>query len=116
MNKRNKILVVDKKSNYSSLFQGFRKNKFTIENLDSVLKMANDELVTFNLFFVVLYETRDVFELLKIYNGSTPIIVASENSRILKKMKNLSCLPLLDLSLKGNTTIKLHECIKDVFV
>lgn len=104
--------MVDKNDKYSFLFKGFRKNKFVVSHFDSIIKFSDEELLNANLFFMVLYETRDIFELLKIYNGSTPIIIASDNLRILKKMKNLGCFSLFDLSKKGNLNIGLHECLK----
>ena len=107
-------MVVDKNDKYSFLFKGFRKNKFEINHFGTVLKFSDTELSNIDLFFMVLYETRDVFELLKIYKGTTPIVIASDNLRILKKMKNLGCFSLFDLSKKGNLHIGLSECIQQV--
>lgn len=115
MSKRSKILVVDKKKKYSSLFQGFRKHKFSIDKLDSLLQLSEMELTNFNLFFIVVYETRDIFELLKIYKGSVPVIIASDNLKILKKLNGLVCMPVLDLS-KNDNMIGLNQCMKEVLV
>jgi hypothetical protein len=106
--------VVDKYDKYSYLFKGFRKNKFVINSLISISKLSDVELSESNLFFIVLYEPKDIFELLKIYKGATPIIIASENVKILKKIKNVGCFIILDLSKKGNLSIGLHECIEQV--
>lgn len=106
--------MVDKYDKYSYLFKGFRKNKFVINSLISFSKLSDVELSDYNLFFIVLYQPEDIFELLKIYKGATPIIIASENVKILKKMKNVGCFIMLDLSRKGNLSIGLHECIEQV--
>ena len=62
------------------------------------------------MFFMVIYEPRDVFELLRVYKESTPIVVASNNLNILKKMKNYSSLTLIDLS-KNNTMIGVWDAL-----
>ena len=55
MNKRCKILLVDKNNKYPSLFSGFRKNKFKIDAIYSVLKSTETDLQDTNVFVVVLY-------------------------------------------------------------
>ena len=116
MSKRHKILVVDKFDKYSYLFSGFRKNKFVHNKLVSLLRLSDAELCDISLLFMVLYEPRDVFELLKVCKSDTPLIIASENVKILKKLKDLECFIVLDLSNKGNLYIGFHECISKVFV
>lgn len=116
MSSRHKILIIDKNDKYPFLFKGFRKNKFFIDHFKSFSKLSDRELSDFNLFFMVMYETKDVFELLKVYKGTIPVVVASDNLRILKKMKNLGCFPLLDLSKKENVNIGLYNCIEQVFL
>lgn len=116
MSKRQKILVVDKYDKYSFLFNGFRKNKFVHNKLVSLMRLSDDELSDISLLFIVIYELRDVFELLKVCKGTVSVIVATENVKILKKLKDLECFMVLDLSNKGNLYIGFHECISKVFV
>lgn len=114
MKDRYKIVVVDKKGKFPFLFQGFRKNKYTILRTETIEEFSSNELVSFNLFFVVLYEFRDVFELLLLNTSSSPIIIASENCKILKKVKTIGCFPVVDLSGKVNITNSFHDCIKQI--
>ena len=115
MSVRHKILVVDKNHKYPFLFEGLRKNKFSIGCLRSFAGLSESELSNFNMFFMVIYEPKDIFELLKVYKGTIPIVIASDNSKIIKKMKNLGCLPLIDLSIKGNINSGVYECINQMF-
>ncbi len=115
MCRKHKILVVDKNDKYPFLFKGLRKNKFAIDSISSFSGLPESELTNFNMFFMIIYEPRDVFELLKVYKGTTPIVVASDNSKIIKKMKNLNCLSLIDLSIKSNFDNGLYECINKMF-
>jgi hypothetical protein len=110
-----KIVIVDKKGNYSFLFKGFRKNKFTISILETVLAIPSEEMLHFNLFFVVLYELRDVFELLKLSNGEIPLIVASENVKIIKKLQKLNYFQVVDLSKSIGVTSRIHDCMNEIF-
>jgi hypothetical protein len=112
---RNRILVVDKNGRYVSLFKGLRKNKFIVDSIPSLSTLSAEELLDFNLFFIVLYNARDVFDLLKVYKEKTPIVVASSNLKILKKMRDLGCFSVVDFSKKGNLSIELLDCIKQVF-
>jgi hypothetical protein len=66
MGERSKILVIDKYNKYSYLFKGYRKNKFVLKNNVSFSKFSDKELPDFNLFFIVLYEPKDIFELLRV--------------------------------------------------
>ena len=116
MSNRRKILVIDKYDKYSYLFSGFRKNKFVHNKLISLFKLSEADLFDISLFFIVLYEPRDVFELLKVCKSTTPVIIASENVKILKKLKDLEGFIVLDLSKKGNLYIEFHECLSQVFV
>lgn len=116
MSNRCKIFVLDKNDKYSFLFKGFRKNKFEIQHFNTLSKCSANELADFDLFFMVLYETVDVFELLKIFKGNTPIIIASNNIRIINKMKNSGCYYLVDLSHKKNLNIEFLECMQQVVI
>lgn len=51
MNKRCKILLVDKNNKYPALFSGFRKNKFAINSMTSVLKSTELMLQETTIFF-----------------------------------------------------------------
>ena len=95
VSKKFKIGIVDKKGKYSFLFQGFRKNKFSISGLETVMTVTSEEMVNYNIFFMVLYEYRDVFELLKFRDGGIPAIIASENVKIIKKLQILAGLRLI---------------------
>lgn len=114
-NSRCEILLIDKKEKYSFLFNGFRKNKFYINQLKSISNLTETDLRYVNLFFVVLYDYRDVFELLKLKKFDTPIIIGSENSSILKKINEIDCFSVIDMSGGINLTMKLHSCIGQFF-
>jgi hypothetical protein len=113
VSKKFKIGVVDKKGKYSFLFQGFRKNKFSISGLETVMSVTSEEMVNYNLFFMVLYEYRDVFELLKFRDGGIPAIIASENVKIIKKLQKLNCYPVVDLSKRNSIHNSLYDCMNE---
>ena len=58
---------------------------------------------------MVLYEYRDVFELLKFRDGGIPAIIASENIKIIKKLQKLNCYPVVDLSKRNSIHSSLHD-------
>lgn len=115
VNTKCKIGVVDKKGKYSFLFQGFRKNKFAISGLETVVSMASEVISQYNLFFVVVYEYKDVFELLKLKDSGIPIIVASENFKIIKKLQIIDFHHCIGLSEKINILSSLHDCMNEIF-
>lgn len=43
-------------------FQGFRKYKFSISCFETVMSLTSEEMSNYNIFFIVLYECKDVFE------------------------------------------------------
>lgn len=106
--KRLKISVVDKKDYYGVYFKGFRKNKFTINLVGSVLKHSENELKEIGVFFVVLYEPKDVIQLVKLSSVSKSIIIASPNKRLFISLKNISEFQIVDLSSKSNIMSNLH--------
>ena len=106
--KRLKIFVVDKKDYYGIYFKGFRKNKFTINSVSSVLKNSENELNEIGLFFVVLYDPKDMIQLVKLSTISKSIVLASANKRLLGSLKNISEFPIVDLSSKLNIMSNLH--------
>lgn len=113
---RFKIVVVDKKSNFPFLFHGIRKNKYTVTRIATVKELLSNELTSFNLFFVVLYEFKDVFELLLLNSTSSSIIVGSQNAIILKKLKSAGCYPVVDLSGNVfNVNTSFYDCVKEFF-
>lgn len=114
VNSKCKIGVVDKKGKYSFLFRGFRKNKFVISELETVMFVSSEEMTKYNIFFIVLYEFRDVFELLKFRNIGISAIIASENLRILKKLQKIDCYQVVDLNKKNNIHFSLHDCINEI--
>lgn len=110
-----KVVIVDKKGRYLFLFQGFRKNKFDFSRLETVIEIPSEEIVSYNLFFVVLYEFRDVFELLKLNDIGIPIIVGTENSKIIKKLGMVNYYHCVDLSKKHTIISNLHNYINEIF-
>lgn len=111
---RYNILLIDKKKKCSSLFKGLRKHKYSIFEAETIDEIILKESTNFNLIFVVLYDFRDVFDLLLLNskNSSSSIVIASENSNILKKAKKTACYPIVDLSGKKNINNSFYDCIK----
>lgn len=99
MNKRCKILIIDKKNNYSVLFNGLRKNKFTINSITSSL-VKNTELMLFetSIFFVVLYEPKDIIQLVKLAPISKSIIIGTVNKRLFSSLQSIQDYPIVNLS------------------
>lgn len=108
--------MVDKCDKYSYLFNGLRKNKFVAISRVSFSKFSENELSDVNLFFITLYELKDIFELFKVCRSLVPIIIASENIRILKRLRNLDGFIVLDLSKRENSHSGFYECINQVFI
>ncbi len=98
MNKRCNILVVDKKNNYHILFKGFRKNKFKIDAISSVLKSTETALQDTNVFFVVLYEPKDIIQIVKLAPISKSIIIGTVNKRLFSSFRTIQDFPIVDLS------------------
>ena len=102
-------MIFDKKCKFHYLFRGFRKHKYNVIMTESFTNFSKEEFSNFHIFIIVLYDFRDVFDLLLIYTRST-IILAAENPRILKKAKLNGIFHVIDLK-DNNITIQLHECI-----
>lgn len=98
--KRLKILVVDKKLNYGDYFNGFRKNKFTINSSKNILKYSEEELKEIGVFFIVLYEPRDIIQIVKLAPISKSIIIGTLNNRIFTSFRTIEDYPVVDLSSK----------------
>jgi hypothetical protein len=112
--KRFKILVIDRKDNYSIYFKGFRKNKFAIITVGSGLKFSVNDLKEIGMFFVVLYDSKDMKQLCKLSSISKSIIVASENKMLLNSIKNFSEFQLVDLSIKTHIMPNMNLALRRV--
>jgi hypothetical protein len=112
--KRCRILLVDKKNRFSYLFNGFRKNKFTFFFSDSVFKHSDQELYDVNVFFFVLYDNKDIIQLIKLFKFSPKIIVASDNYRLLKLLIKLNSFPIVDLTGNENIGISLNNSFNQI--
>ena len=108
--KRFNILVVDKKSIYIEKFRGLRKNKFQVHSVANLLKQSTIELDEVDTFFLVLYNYRDVIQLINLTNHSN-IIIGSDNSSILKSMSIINKYKVVDLSSRFDlcSVLSLHK-------
>lgn len=111
INTKYKILVIDKKKEYPNLFKGFRKHKYTISQIESLSILETEELNNYNLFCIVIYDLRDVFEVLVSHKSNKPVIIASNNNKLIKKIQKLKCYSIIDLTAKFNTTIQLYDAM-----
>jgi hypothetical protein len=109
--KRCKILVVDKKDKYSLIFKGFRKNKFAINSIPSVLNSTEMELFETSIFFVVLYEPKDYIQVIKLAPISKSIIIGTVNKRLFTSFRTIKDYPLVDLSVNFNFISNLQEAL-----
>jgi hypothetical protein len=115
MNTRCKVLLVDKKGNFLQLFKGFRKNKFAINSVSSVLKSSEIELNETSIFFVVLYEPKDIIQIVKLSNITHSIIVGTVNKRLFQSFRTIRDYPIVDLSTNVNIMTQMHEAIKRIW-
>lgn len=111
MNKRCNILVVDKKNNYPILFKGFRKNKFKIYSINSVLKSTESAFQDINVFFVVLYEPKDIIQIVKLAPISKSIIIGTVNKRLFSSFRTIQDFPIVDLSSGVHLMSNLQEAL-----
>lgn len=111
-----KIVLVDKKGVYSFLFEGLRKNKYSFSNYKTILKNTQKELINYNVFFVVLYDMKDVFELLKLNVGVIKIIVVSDNISIIKKLRSLGCIQFIDLTGRDKGHVDFRSCLRKILM
>lgn len=100
--KSKKILLYDSQH----CFAHFLKYKFG-KTFDFVtLKKKKEEFnlieKDFCFIFFVIYSDMDIYDFMQIYVKDIPIIVASDNIEVLKKMSRLNNVLLLDISLKKN--------------
>ncbi len=111
MKKRCNILVVDKKNKYPLLFNGFRKNKFKIDGISSVLKNTETALQDTNVFFVVLYEPKDIIQIVKLVSISKSIIIGTGNKRLFSSFRTIQDFPIVDLSSGVHLMSNLQEAL-----
>lgn len=111
MSTRCKIVLVDKRNNYPLLFNGFRKNKFKIEVINSVLKSTETVLQDTNIFFVVLYEPKDIIQIVKLAPISKSIIIGTVNKRLFSSFRTIEDYPIVDLSSGVHLMSNLQEAL-----
>lgn len=111
---RCKILLVDKKHKFSFIFNGLRKNKFSVNFSDSVLKNTESELLNVNVFFIVIYEKKDIIQLIKLFKIYPSIIIASENSKLLRRLNQLNTFPVVNLIDKCKIMSSFHSSLNQV--
>ena len=110
------ILLIDKKDKFSFLFKGFRKNKFSIESVISILKCTETELMKSSIFFVVVYEPRDIIQLVKLAPISKSIIIGTVTKRLFTSFQLIKEYPVVDLSGKVNIINNFHNCMNNFLV
>jgi len=98
MNKHCKIQIVDKKNEFYQLFKGFRKHKFEINSMTSILTCTELMLQETTIFFVVLYEPKDIIQLVKLAPISKSIIIGTVNKRLFNSLRSIQDYPLVNLS------------------
>ncbi len=111
MSTRCKILIVDKKNKYPLLFKGFRKNKFKIDSISSVLKSTETALQDTNVFFVVLYEPKDIIQIVKLVPISKSIIIGTVNKRLFSSFRTINDFPIVDLTSGAHLISNLQESL-----
>ena len=109
----NKVLLVDKNQSYNNLFKGFRKSYLTKSQVDSIKGMVDFEILKFNVVCIVVYEYRDLIEVLKLYSISPSIIVASSNNKIIKKLNGYNYCYVINLT-KINYISDLRDCLDKI--
>jgi hypothetical protein len=111
MIKRCKILLVDKKNKYYTSFNGLRKNKFEVQTISSVLKCTDSTLQETSVFFVILYEPKDIIQIVRLTSISKTIIIGTVNKRLFNSLRNLKDYPIVDLSLSMSLLIPFQEAL-----
>jgi hypothetical protein len=96
--KRFKTLIIDKKNNYSIYFKGYRKHKFIFNTVASILKFSENELKETSVFFVVLYEPKDILQIVKLALISKSIIIGTSNKRLFSSFQSIQDYPIIDLT------------------
>ena len=112
--KRCKILIIDKKNRYNTIFEGFRKSKFNVTTTDSISEISESELSIFNVLFIVIYDSQDLSNPIKYIKMDIPIIVATENGILHTTIKKIGDFQLIDFSLKINLIIRLYNCLTEI--
>ncbi len=96
--KRLKTLIIDKKNNYNIYFNGFRKHKFAFSMEPSILKLSENELKEVDVFFVVVYEPKDIIQIVKLAPISKSIIIGTVNKRLFSSFQSIQDYPIVDLT------------------
>lgn len=109
------IVMIDRKEKFSTIFTGLRKHKFSINYFKNTSGITDTHFEIVNMFFVVLYEYKDVFELLKLNNCNCPIIIGSDNLNILKKIRKIDKVSVVDMSEELNLKMGLYSCIQQFY-
>ena len=109
--KRLKTLIIDKKNNYNIYFNGFRKHKFTFNSEQSILKLSENELKKADVFFVVIYEPKDIIQILKLAPISKAIIIGTVNKRLFSSFKSIQDYPIVDLTPCVQLRSNLHDAL-----
>lgn len=111
---RCKILMVDKKHKFHFVFNGIRKNKFSVNFSDSVLRNTESELLNVNMFFIVIYDKKDIIQLIKLIKIYPLIIIASENSKLLRHLNQLNAFHVVNLNDKYKITSSFHSLLNQI--
>jgi hypothetical protein len=109
--KRFKTLIIDKKNNYNIYFSGFRKHKFTFDMEPSILKLSENELNDTDVFFVVVYEPKDIIQIVKLAPISKSIIIGTVNKRLFSSFKSIQDYPIVDLTPCVQLRSNLHDAL-----
>jgi hypothetical protein len=99
-----KILVYDNQ-HCLAIFLKYKFGKnYDFVNFKKIKEKEEDNLSEKEFWFVffVIYSEIDLYDFVRIYNKGIPVIVASYNIEILKKMSHLNNVLLFDISLKKN--------------
>lgn len=112
--KSKKIFVYDNQH----YFGRFLKYKFGKKYDLEIFKNLNEQEdftafdKEYSFVFFVIYADSDLYDFLKIYTTDIPMIVASDNKEILKKMSQINNVLLFDTSL---TRTKITDNISNLF-
>ncbi|CAA9200437.1 hypothetical protein [Flavobacterium collinsii] len=103
-----KILVYDYHNYFSRLLKYKFKKDFDFKVFKSFDRIKNfDEIKNdYSIIVFVIYSETDLFDFVRIYGRGFHILVAIHNKEILKKMKKVSDIFLLDISSTQNEMLE----------
>jgi hypothetical protein len=113
--KRLKTLIIDKKNNYNIYFEGFRKHKFTFNTEPSILNLSENELKETDVFFVVVYELKDIIQIVKLGQICKSIIIGTVNKRLYNSLQSIQDYPVIDLTPSFHLKSKLHDALAQFY-